>query len=149
MNATLHRRDIRSEEFILLARFCWVLQNVEGWHDRIPYVLGEVVMRLPVWKNTHTGWRLYRYKNFKRQAFGIEVADFRRTCRYLKVSEGEMVKTLYRLSMLSVVMEQKDYQKPKFKMKFRGVKIGWEGIIPPCDFFGFVIERRRAEGHFR
>ena len=149
MSATLHRRDIKSEEFMLLARFSWVLMNLDGWHGRIPYILGEVAMRLPVWKSTHSGWRLYRYKNVKKQAFGIEVADFRRTCRYLKVSEGTMVKTLYRLSMLSVVMGQKDYERPKFKMMFRGVKIGWEGIIEPCDFFGFVIERRRAEGNFR
>ena len=149
MSATLHRRDISSGEFYLLSRFCWVLQNVEDRNEKIPYVLGEVVMRLPIWKNTYSGWRLSRYRDFQQQAFGIEVSDFRRICRYLNVSESEMVRTLYRLSMLSVVYEQTEHEIPRFKMKFLGVKIGWVGIISPSVSFGFVIERRRAEGNFR
>jgi hypothetical protein len=149
MRTTIHRRDIRSEEFTLLARFCWALQHLDGWNCKIPYVLGRVEMRLPVWQASGLGWRLNKYKNFTRDALGIEVSDFRRICRYLQVGESEMIKTLYRLSMLSVVRGQMRVDKPKFKMKFTGVHSGWEGDILSDEVFGFVIERRRAEGHFR
>lgn len=146
---TLHRKDICSVEFRLLAGFCRALQVLEDGNGRLPWVLGEVEMWLPVWYLAGNGWQLSTYRPFVREAFGIETRAMRRICRYLRVNEAQLIGTLYRLSMLAVVPGQGILEPPRFRMSFFGIEIDYEGVAPPMQSHGFVIERRRAEGKFR
>lgn len=147
--STLHRQDIGSRDLNLLARFGRALRILEDCNGHLPWVLGEVVMWLPVWYLAGSGWQLSAYRPFAREAFGIETAAMRRVCRYLRVKESELVGTLFRLSMLAVVPGQRVSDKPQFRMPFCGIEIDYEGYASPMESNGFVIERRRAEGKFR
>jgi len=147
--STLHRRDISGADFTLLSKFCAALLFLEGPNLKLPWKLGEVVMLLPVWYLSGTEWRLANYKECRREALGIMVSDFRRICHYIRVSEFRMVDTLFRMSMISVVKGQRLSERPKFKMPFFGVPISLEWSGEESDAFGYVIERRRADGGFR
>lgn len=147
--STLHRRDINGTDFRLLARFCRALQNLNDENGRLPYVLGEIEMYLPVWSLGQFGWQLAGYKSFDREALGIERADMRRICRYLRVHESSLVDTLFRLSMLAVIPPEKICERPRFRMEFLGTCIDHLGLVPPQKAMGFIVERRRSEGHFR
>jgi len=150
MGSTTHRKDISGADFTRLAKFSHSLSVLEGPNERLPWNLKEVSMLLPVWSLSKSYWRLANYKEFKREALGITVPDFRRTCRYIKVTEPQMIDTLFRMSMISVVKEQRLYERPKFKMPFRGLPISFdEWSHNELEAFGFVIERRRADGAFK
>lgn len=149
MSNTLHRKDITHDEFSLLARFSRSLQVVEGSNGRLPWLVGEVEMWLPVWHQSRGSWQLSTYKPFIREALGLEVWAFRKICRYLCVKEADLIRTLYRLSMLAVVPGQRPFEPPKFRMYFHGEPISYPGCAPMTEIFGFLIERRRAEGDFR
>jgi hypothetical protein len=145
MSETLHRKDISSADFTLLARFCRALQILQTDHvSELALFLGQIRLFLPVWYNPAGFWRLSRYKEFNKEAIGIDTADFRRICRYLMVKENVLVNTLYRLSMLAVLPYQSVLDPPKFRQQFYGVM-----EIMPSSHFGFVIERRRAMGGFK
>ncbi len=147
--STLHRRDISAADLTKLALFCSVIAGTQ-WQHLIPcWNLPNFTMLLPVWYLAGSGWRLDKYKEFTMDAYGIKVADFRRACRYINVSEFDMVDTLYRMSMISVIPGQRLHEPPKFKMQFHGKYLAidyWETI---SDEFGFVIECRRSDGKFR
>jgi len=151
--STLHRRDISREELSLLAGFSRVVQAMHPENGRFnfgfTYLIGLVEVMLPVWYQCGRGWQLSTYKPFKIEVIGFETASFRKICRYLGVKEAQMVNCLYRLSMLAMVRGQKHYESPRFRMRFIGEIKGYEGFCPPQEGFGFVIERRRAEGNFR
>lgn len=148
--STLHRRDISATDFTRLAKFSHALSVLEGPNERLPWNLKEVSMLLPVWYLSNSYWRLANYKEFKREALGITVADFRRICRYIKITEPQMIDTLFRMSMLSLVKGQKLSDRPKFKMPFSGLPISFdEWSHNALEAFGFVIERRRANGAFK
>lgn len=146
--STVHRRDITNEDFVKLAKFSRALETLNGSGKWFSWDLGEVVMRLPVWYQTSTGWQLANYKNFKRDAIGMLVPDFRHICRYIRVSEFSMIDTLYRMSMISMVPGQSYSGARKFKLSFPNLPVGlWR--LEPTAVHGYVIERRRAEGNFR
>lgn len=147
--STIHRKDITGTEFTLLGNFCKALRVLENQNGNLQWVLGEVVMWLPVWYRSGTQWRLADYRPFRREAFGLEMTAMRRICNYLGVKESEMIRTLYRLSMLAVVPNQRILAPPRFRMPFFGIEIDYKGFAAPSDSFGFVIERRRAEGNFK
>ncbi|NTV48725.1 MAG: hypothetical protein HGB32_14995 [Geobacteraceae bacterium] len=149
MGSTTHRRDITGEDFTRLAKLSSSLSTMDSLYLRPCWNLWDITMLLPVWFHSSTGWRLDRYKEFKRDAYGITVPDFRRICRYIKVTEPQMIDTLYRMSMISVVKGQKSYERPKFKMLFQAGLISADGWEKDIEAFGFVIERRRADGAFR
>lgn len=145
---SLHRKDISKADFQLLARLCYALQVLQGDFGLLPFLLGIVEMWLPVWYRAGDGWRLAGYRPFKREAYGIETADMRRIRRYLKVREADLISMLFRLSMLAVTPSQKISDPPRFRMEFYGVPIDYYGA-QPLHSFGFIIERRRADGQFR
>jgi len=154
MSSTLHRRDIGRDELLLLAHFSRVIQNLQPDSSLTfalgsVYVVGLVEVLLPVWYQAGSGWRLSTYKPFKIEVIGIETATFRRICRYLHVKESVLVNCLFRLSMLAVVRGQRNYDPPRFRMRFIGEFKGYEGCCPPEEAFGFIVERRRAEGNFK
>jgi hypothetical protein len=123
---------------------------MDGPFKRPCWNLWGIIMLLPIWFNSSNGWRLDRYKEFKRDAYGITVPDFRRLCRYIRVTESQMIDTLYRMSMISVVKGQRSYERPQFKMPFQAALISAEGWLEKdIEAFGFVIERRRADGAFK
>lgn len=147
--STLHRRDISGADFRCLAKFVAALLVLDGDNGKLPWVLGEVTMLLPVWYLAGSGWRLANYREFRQEALGLSVCDFRRVCRYIRVPEAQMIDILFRLSMICVVKGQRLSERPKYKMSFRGVpfSMGWH--VEESVIFGFVIERRRLEGNFR
>jgi hypothetical protein len=151
--STLHRRDISRDDLALLARFSKVIKSITPEHDLFSlgliFLIGEVEVLLPVWYQASNGWMLSTYKPFKINVIGLETATFRKICRYLCIRESQLVNCLYNLSMLAVVRGQKHYEPPRFRMKFMGEMRGYEGLCPPAVGFGFVIERRRAEGAFK
>lgn len=153
MATTLHRKDMTSKDFLLLSHLSWLIQRYDPSNEQlnfgIIYALGELNMLLPVWYQTGTTWKLAAYKEFARDAIGIETRTFRNMCRFLRVPESELVGTLYRFSMLAVIPSQKSYEPPKFRMPFYGEILGYERYAEPGEGFGFVIERRRLEGDFR
>jgi len=140
--STLHRRDISSSDLTCLAKFIHALLVLSGANGRLPWELGNVTMLLPVWYLCASGWRLSNYKEFRQEALGILVPDFRRVCRYIRVSEFQMIDCLLRLSMISVVRGQRLSEKPMFKQPFHGLPISLAGAEPSTEF-GYVIERRR------
>lgn len=147
--ATVHRRDMTSADFRLLASFskAYLLHDPFGsiCFGSI-FLLGLTKMTLPVWYKAASGWQLSRYKQFDQQAIGIETVAFRRMCRYIQYKESMVVRTLFRFSMLAVVDDQKLYESPRHRMQFSTAQ-------DPFCFggmsFGFVLERRRLEGQFR
>lgn len=153
MVASVHRKDMSTADFNLLARFSHLVCSYR--EERIQlnfgfiYSLGLVSMLLPVWYRTGNIWLLDRYKEFTQDALGIEAKTLRGMCRYLQVSESVLVGTLYRFSMLAVVPGQKNYERPKFRMPIVGEVLGIEGIAEPFECSAFVIEKRRAMGGFR
>lgn len=148
MPATLHRRDISSADFALLARFSRAIEILQTDDDELVWYLGQIRLFLPVWYNTAGFWRLSRYKEFNKEAIGIDTADFRHICRYLMVKENVLVNTLYRLSMLAVLPYQSVLDPPKFRQEFWGVTYTTLSKRP-CSHFGFIIESRRAMGGFK
>lgn len=156
MAATIHRKDMRAADFNLLARFSTLIQRYDHYSMSLNfgliYSLGLVNMLLPVWYRTANRWGLDRYKEFTQEAIGIEAKTLRGMCRYLDIKECVLVDTLNRLnrfSMLSVVPDLKNYERPKFRMPFVGDVLGLEGLVEPDRGIGFVIEKRRAIGGFR
>lgn len=154
MSTALHRKDMSSEDFQLLAWFSWLYQQAKPDYDDkmyfgTIYLLGMTTMLLPVWFKTGNSWKIANIKQFDRDAVGIETGSLRNMCRYIGVSESRMIDTLFRFSMLSVIPGQKYYDPPKFRMPFFGDIKGYEGYAPPCNGVGFVIERRRLEGNFK
>jgi len=147
--STLHRRDITGGDFTRLAKFNNAFLVLDGLNGLLPWLLSEATMLLPVWYLSGTGWQLANYKVFRQEALGFANADFRRICRYIRVPESQMIDTLFRMSMISVVKGQRLSERPKYKMPFQGVpySIGWH--VEESDIFGYVIERRRLEGNFK
>lgn len=148
MGRTLHRRDISSSEFNLLARFCYALNTLQDNDGRLPCDLGVTEIWLPVWYKAGN-WKLAIYKSFRMEAIGLEITKFRRICKYLNVKEAELIRTLHKFSILSVVAGQKYYDSPKFRMPFWGQPIDSVGSVIATFDIGFVLEKRRAMGAFR
>lgn len=146
--STLHRRDISSSDLTCLAKFIHALLVITGPNGKLPWELGNVTMVLPVWYQCASGWQLSNYKEFEQEALGIMVPDFRRVCRHIRVSEHQMISSLYRLSMISMVKGQSLSEHPKFKQSFYGFPISLGGVESSTEF-GYVVERRRLEGNFR
>ena len=146
---TVHRKDMTSQDFNLLARFCFAITSRHGFWGQLPFELGIVPMRVPVWARDGGLWKLASFKNVNQEALGIATCDFRRTCNYLQVKESSMVKTLFKFSILGVVPDQRPYQKLKFRQPFTGVEIDAIVLDDRIDGEGFILERRRAEGNFR
>lgn len=146
--STIHRRDITSDELRIVADFTRAIQILSVSNKRLVWDLGEVKMILPVWNLAYAGWRLANYKQFGKKAIGILVPDFRRICRYIRVSESQMINTLYRMSMISLVPGQTISGKLKFKQLFPNIprELIW---LDPAAGRGFIIEQRRAKGNFR
>jgi hypothetical protein len=140
-------------DFLLLSLFSWLYQHSGPDGRNMDFgticLLGETEMFLPIWFPTASGWKIAGIKPFVREAVGIETGALRKMCRHLKVREAALVNTLFRFSMLSTIPGQKYYEAPKFRMPFFGDIKGFEGYAPPCDGFGFIVERRRLEGNFR
>lgn len=147
--ATVHRRDMRSSDFRLLADLsrAYSINNPDSPTSFGPvYELGLVEMTLPVWYKAGSGWQLSQYRQFAQQAIGIETAVFRRMCRYIQYKESIVVQTLFKFSMLAVIDGQKLYEGPRFRMPFLVESdVPWLGDTR----FGFVVERRRLEGKFK
>jgi len=136
------------DDFSLLARFCHALANLTDFNG-IPlyWELGEVEMTLPVWSLADSGWTLAKYKLFTHEAIGLEMAAFRRLCRYLRVHEHVLIDLLFRLSMLAVAPGQTMTGPRRFRQGFHGRRKGtW--YADNAAGFGLVIERRRAEDGF-
>lgn len=153
VSTTLHRKDMTHSDFLLLSLFSWLYHQTDPDSNSMNFgsicLLGEIKLFLPVWYATASGWKIAGIKTFVQDAVGIETGALRNMCRYIRVSEAALVDTLFRFSMLSVVPEQKYYDPPKFRMPFFGDIKGYEGYAPPCEGFGFVVDRRRLEGNFR
>lgn len=145
--STIHRKDIESRDFKLLADFSRALVTLNRPGKRLSWELGETVMRLPVWYQTSTGWQLAYHRNFRRDAIGILVPDFRRICSYIRVREFQMIDTLYRMSMISMVPDQNNSGTLKFKQSFK-TPLGLVRLEDSA-VFGYVIESRRANGDFK
>lgn len=145
----LHRKDLGESDFRMLALFCYALQKLEDETGASLYwLLGEIPLLLPVWYLSGNGWQFSAYKSYTCQAIWIETRHFRRIGKYLQLPEPLLIKTLYRFSMLSVVPDQKNLDKPKFRQTtWRSSPDGWkqdaEGEL------GFLLEARRALGDFR
>lgn len=148
MPETLHRTDIISDDFRILAQFCAALNTLSKDDNKLLWYLGEVMMFLPVWCKSAGKWRLSRYKGFRKEAIGIETADFRRICRYLDIREPMLIRTLFRMSILSVSRWQSVIDRPRFRQDFVDVPYDMIDCEAAC-YTGFVLEMRRCEGSFR
>lgn len=147
---TIHRRDFTVHDFRLLSHFTRALMTLQGDYGRIPLILGNVPMCLPLWTLTSTGWALSRYKIFLQEGFGVETRQFRRVCRYIRVDEPLMITTLFRFSILGIVPQESIRDQPRFRMALRGQPMAPEPQREDfVRFEGFLLERRRAEGLFR
>lgn len=146
--STIHRRDIKSSELSIVADFTRAIRVLSISNKRLVWDLGEVKMILPVWNLAYEGWRLANYRSLKKHAIGILVPDFRRICRYIRISESQMINTLYRMSMISLVPGQTISGELKFKQLFPNIPLGLIRLEPAA-VRGFIIEFRRAEGNFR
>lgn len=153
MRATRHR-EMRASDFYLLARFSYNVSNNRC--DCVPLALGEIMMRIPVWTNSHGVWKVAKLKNVKQEALGLAPDAFRRICRYMQVKESEALKTLYNFSILGVDLDQSLYSKLRLRQfvgglplfvapQFRGYS---EDDLWACGE-AFVLERRRILGDFR
>lgn len=149
MSTTVHRKDISAQDFNLLARFCTALQTLQGLNGLLAWCLGEVTMLLPVWYKSGNTWRLSHYKEFQREAIGIETADFRLVCRYIECRESVMIDILFRMSILAVVPGQRMLEKKRFRQEFIGTPVSRVGSVAPTSCIGFVLEKRRSDGGFR
>lgn len=153
MSSTLHRKDMTHADFLILAKFSWLFQqsacDSATLNCGLVCYLGEVSMNLPIWCKSNNDWKLDRFKEFKREAVGIESSALRNMCRYLELKEHVVIDVLFRFSMLSVVAGQKTFEKRRFRMHFFGEVKTSMCVVEPSDGFGFVIERRRLEGAFR
>ena len=153
MASTSHRKDMTSNDFLLLANFSRLFLKIGKDGVRVDFglicLLGEISMLLPVWCQSGGAWRFDIFKSFNRDAVGIETKALRNMCRYLGISEAKLITTLFRYSMLAVVPRQKNYKPFMYRMPFTGEIKGCEGYAPPGVGFGFIIERRRLEGLFR
>lgn len=147
MSETIHRRDITSGDFRILAKFCGALKNLQDNNDELLWYLPLATMYLPVWYKSCGKWHLSRYKEFKMEAIGIQTSDFRRICRYMGVKEHIVINTLYRMSILSVACKQSTCENPKFRKEFVALPYSLDG--EPQWHIGFVLEMRRCEGAFR
>lgn len=147
--STLHRRDIDFLDLQRLARFCRALQILKDESGHLPWILGTVEMWLPLWYSAGKDWKFSKFRPFHREAFGIPTASMRRICRYLGIRESELIHLLFRLSMLAVTPKNPTSEDCLYRMPFTGVPIDRVALTLPEGNHGFVIERRRAEGHFR
>jgi hypothetical protein len=151
----MHRKDITSDDFRLLAQFCIALQKLlsrQAEPGACFYELGVSYLCLPVWYKSVSEWKIKHYKTFAIEAIGIELVDFRNITRYIGVKECQLIDLLFRFSMLGIVPESHiGRTKPKFRMPFTGTRLLSDGT-PRCYVFGhegFVIEKRRAMGGFK
>ena len=153
--SSMHRKDITSDDFRLLAQFCIALKKLSS-HQQEPgacfYELGLHDLYLPIWHKFATTWTIKCYKKYRIEAIGVETVDFRNIARYVGVKESRLVDVLFRLSMLGIVPESHIGRiRPKFRMLFEGTRLLSDGT-PRCYVFGhegFVIEKRRAMGGFK
>lgn len=148
MSQTTHRRDISAADFKLLAAFSHAIANLMDNQERLLYrELGAIELILPTWKYNEQikDWEIAAYKLYRKEAIGINTADFRRMCRYLKTKEAEVIDLLFRLSMLSQESVPQTRHKT-FRQHFHSQLIG-EPMVEAG--FGFVLEKRRTLGEFR
>lgn len=154
ISTSMHRTDINSTEFCFLSQFCWALQHMrmDKYDSDSPLYLRHVCeaqMCLPVWQQTNDNiWTLKKYRKYCKQAICIDIAAMRNLCRAIKFREKEMVRLLFKFSMLSV-----DPSKPSVMGK-SGMYVTefpdhmfdpWIVVKP----VGYIIEARRALGAFR
>ncbi len=146
---SLHRKDLVASDFRILALFCYALQKLEDETGASLYwLLGEIPLLLPVWYLSGNGWQFSAYKSYTCQAIWIETRHFRRIGKYLQLPEPLLIKTLYRFSILAVVPDQKNWDKPKFRQPtWRNTPDGWRQDAD--GELGFLLEARRALGDFR
>lgn len=149
--STIHRKDITGGEMYLLARFSHALDTLsDEVGNSLVWEIGACEVWLPVWYLSAGGWQLSNYKKFTKEIIGIQKHDMRRIARYMRVRECELVKLLFRFSILAVVAERSTSAKPRFRMSFYGVKSSWGGGAPTSLIKdAFVLEKRRALGGFR
>lgn len=145
----LHRKDLSESDFRLLALFCFGLQKLEDETGAsIYWMLGEIPLLLPVWYLSGSGWQFSSYKSYTYQAIWIETRHFRRIGKYLQLPEEVLINMLYRFSMIAVVPDQKNSDKPKFRQPtWRDTPDGWKQDVG--GELGFLLEARRALGKFR
>lgn len=153
-DSTMHRADFSTVEFSLFNMFCWalMLMKVNKYDSDSPRYLRhlcETKLCLPVWRLTDDNvWVLKKYRTYNKQAICIDIPAMRNICRAIHLTEAELVRLLYKLSMLSV-----DPTKPDC-MGIHGMYVT---EFPEHMFaawmkekhVGYVIEARRALGAYR
>jgi len=154
ISTSMHRTDITNFEFCFLSQFCWALQHMRmnKYNSDSPLYLrhvSETQMCLPVWQLTNDNvWALKKYRTYYKQAVCIDMEAMRNLCRAIKLREGEIIRLLFKLSMLSV-----DPLKP-IVMGKNGMYVTefpdhmfepWMAVKP----VGYIIEARRALGAFK
>ncbi|MCM0082970.1 hypothetical protein L4X63_15355 [Geomonas sp. Red32] len=149
---TLHRKDIIKDDLTLLARFSHALTVVAIFGRTPVYEVGEITLWLPVWKLAEDGsWQLDKYKTRLVPAIGITKNGMRLVSRYLQVKKSELIRVLFKLSVISVAAGCHSNHKPEFRQNFRGESIDSYGFEPPeLIRHGYLFEKRRATlGGFR
>jgi hypothetical protein len=151
--AVRHRKDITKTDLNILDGFCRALTSI-GNKDGVspvwiipPNLPMTTPLLLPVWSLNGMGWQLAGYREYVEPSIGIDLQAFRRVVKYHWVSEPVLIDTLYRLSVLSVVVGQDRYKPPKFKRLFFGYRQDdpAQKVDGP---FGYLLESRRALGGF-
>lgn len=149
--STIHRKDITRGEMHLLARFSHALNTLTNEvGNSLVWQIGECSVWLPVWYQSVGGWQLSNYKQFKKEMIGIQKQDMRRIARYMRIRECELIKLLFKFSILAVTPGKLSMEKPRFRMSFYGTPLNWGGGAPTSLIKdSFVLEKRRALGGFR
>lgn len=145
--ATLHRKDMGSGDFVVLANFVKGLNKVKGYGTPI-YDLGKFELWLPHWTHSDHGWQVQSYKPHISEAIGIPGNSFRSICRYLNCSKSSLIEMLFSFSMISVSPDMNSTSGLRFRQKFEGTIIDSD-ISLQSSADGYVIEKRRAVGGFR
>ncbi|TWJ16891.1 hypothetical protein [Geobacter argillaceus] len=150
MSTTVHRKDMTSADFTLLAKFSRALVNSTAlFGKQMVHELPVDYMQLPVWRKTADGWQVAGVRAFHSERIGISVNDFRRICRYLQEKESIVVGVLFRLSMIDVLTYSETTGKKELRQRFPDLtKPIINGVCSWVDD-GFVLEKRRALGAFK
>ena len=100
--STKYRKDLKAEEFEVIKHFKWLLlriavtkvQKHRHWYT--------------TWRIDNGVWILDRLKECDAELIFVSVADLRKIVRTMKTTEGHLIKTLERFSIIAFPSAQHD-----------------------------------------
>lgn len=133
MKDSIYRKDLNYFHFELLLQFKIAL-DILGKRNHIAIQRVEKkAFQFPLWSyyKSDGRWRIDSLKKCDREVFFIKNSDFRRVCKYIRLTPKEVIKILIELSV--VALNGYDQGENKFSYKFK--MNGKEG--------GYLFETRR------